>query len=573
MFEQKLKPKAVSPQSNKTSANAFVSKATSTTKKQLKKRAQTTALGNNAVKYTTTNNVFVDQFGMLSNYKVPRDFQTIFSDSAKLLNTNVLKAVCFMIYIRLITRATKLHTGEVLPTQRGQGLKHESIARMMHLAIMYPLVFWKNVDLFIAAGSWKDIIQMLQYDLVYNGWDNRQLDWNKFGNLIKAGLVNSEYNNLLKKYLPSIRSNNRCKTIEAQADNQIAKWICSLLYGNKQDGTTYKQYRKLKTSGTAHEWQKLISKGLMSQIDFKTVHGRALAKLVGGKFIKNQGLEAKYDAWISSQPIAKFTGFPYELVGKFKNSPYDKSSSMLKDYQKKTINAQFLQLVETAKKGMNQNSSFLVVVDSSASMNSITAGTGVSAYGVACSMALFFSYLLKGAFEGIFAEFSDSTIIHQWKGNTPIEKLMSFSGSIVAGTNFQSIANYLVKMKKSGVPESDFPTGILCISDGCFNQTGTNKTNTQAFLKKLAAGGFSKSYVDNFKIVLWDIPNNYYGKSQTAFEGFADTPNLYHMAGFDPSGVAFLTGTTSQTNTSLPKTAEELFEAAINQEIMQRVSV
>jgi hypothetical protein len=573
MFTQKLKPKAVSPKTNTTSGNAFVNAATSKTTKQLKKRAKTTSLGNNAVKYTTTNNVFVDQFGMLSNYKAPRDFQTIFSDANKLLTLDVLKAVCLAVYIRLITRATKLHTGETLPTQRGQGLKHEGIVRLMHLAITAPLTFWKNVDLFIAAGSWKDIIQMLQYDLVYNGWDNRQLDWNKFGNLIKAGLVNEEHNNLLKKYLPSIRTNSKCITIEAQADNQIAKWICSLLFGSKQDGTTYKQYRKLKTSGTAHEWQKLISKKLMDKIDFNTIHGRALAKLVGGKFIKNQGLETKYDLWISSQPVAKYTGYPYELVGKFKNGPHDDSVNTLKDYQKKTINAQFLQLVETAKKGMNQNSGFLVVVDSSSSMTSLTRGTNVSAYAVACSMALYFSYLLKGAFEGIFAEFSDDTIIHTWKGKTPIEKLMSFTGSIVAGTNFQSIADYLVKMKKKGVPESDFPTGILCISDGCFNNTGTNKTNTKTFLKKLENGGFSKEYVDNFKIVLWDVPNTHYGKSQTAFEGFADVPNLFYMSGLDPSGIAFLTGTTSQQGNALPKTAEELFAAAIGQEIMQRIVV
>lgn len=570
MFTQKQKPAAVAA---KTSGNAFVNASLNKTKKQLKKRAQTTALGNGAVKFTTTNDVFVDQFGMLSNYKAPREFSDIFNDSARLLSKNTLTAVCFMIYIRLITRATKLHNGTTLPVQRGQGLRHEAIGRMMHLAVTQPVIFWKNVDLFIAAGSWKDIIQMLQYDLVYNGWKERQLDWTKFGNLILSGLANDEYNNLLKKYLPSIRPNNKCKTIEAQADNAVAKWICSLLFGEKQDGQTYKKYRKLKTSGTAHEWQKLISRKLMNKIDFASIHGRALAKLVGSKFLKNQGLETKYDEWISTQPIAKYTGYPYELVGKFKSTSRGNAIGTLKDYQKKTINAQFLGLIETAKKNMNQDSGFLVVVDSSASMESVTAGTGISAYGVAVSMALYFSYLLKGAFEGIFAEFSNNTIIHQWKGNTPLDRLMSFSGSIVGGTNFQSIATYLAKMKTSGVPESDFPCGILCISDGCFNATGTQKTNSHEFRKKLTAAGFSKEYVDNFKIVLWDVPNRYYGgKSQTAFESFADAPNLFYMAGFDPSAVAFLTGTNPKTEAT-PKNAKELFDAAMDQEIMRLVQV
>ena len=89
----------------------------------------------------------------------------------------------------------------------------------------------------------------------------------------------------------------------------------------------------------------------------------------------------------------------------------------------------------------------------------------------------------------------------------------------------------------------------------------------------MTAAGFSKEYVDNFKIVLWDVPNRYYGgKSQTAFESFADAPNLFYMAGFDPSAVAFLTGTNPKTEAT-PKNAKELFDAAMDQEIMRLVQV
>ena len=57
----------------------------------------------------------------------------------------------------------------------------------------------------------------------------------------------------------------------------------------------------------------MISKRLFDQINFDTIHGRALAQLVGGKFLKNQGLESKYQQWIESKPVAKFTGYVYEL--------------------------------------------------------------------------------------------------------------------------------------------------------------------------------------------------------------------------------------------------------------------
>ena len=84
--------------------------------------------------------------------------------------------------------------------------------------------------------------------------------------------------------------------------------------------------------------------------------------------------------------------------------------------------------------------------------------------------------------------------------------------------------------------------------------------------------GFSQKYVDNFKVILWDIPNGYYGgKSQTAFEEFADCPNLFHISGLDGSAVAFITGVEGQITT--PKNSEELFLAAMNQEVLNMLEV
>lgn len=58
-------------------------------------------------------------------------------------------------------------------TQRGQGLKYEGIMRMTWIALNAPETFWKNITLFIAVGSWKDIILMLSYDIQQNGWIRR----------------------------------------------------------------------------------------------------------------------------------------------------------------------------------------------------------------------------------------------------------------------------------------------------------------------------------------------------------------------------------------------------------------
>ena len=82
--------------------------------------------------------------------------------------------------------------------------------------------------------------------------------------------------------------------------------------------------------------------------------------------------------------------------------------------------------------------------------------------------------------------------------------------------------------------EKDFPTGILCISDGefnsCYGDGCVNSSNFNTAIHKLKNAGFSKEYVDNFKIILWDIPNNYYGKPTTKFEDFADAPNFFYLS-------------------------------------------
>lgn len=566
LFDPKVNQTTNSTGTAKPAANAFIHAG-------LKNAAKTTSLGNGAVKYTTTNNDFVDDFGKISNYKQPRSYSDIDATMRLLYSQDKLKTIQMLFYIRAITRTVALPDGsKTTSVQRGQGLKHEGIFRMMWLAINDPKVFWANVPLFIAAGGWKDIFTMLSYDLQYNGWDKRVLDWDNFGNLLLAGLENENTSNLVKKYLPQIKARKNCTTLESQADNMISKWICSLLFGQKAEGnySSYKQYRKLKSSGTAHEWQQLISKGQLTSINFNTVAGRALAQLVSGKFLANNKLEAEYEKWIESRPVAKYTGYVYELMSPVKSGYHNNS---LKKYQVDTINKQFMGLIETARKDMSENdSALLVVVDSSSSMTSPAVGTKVASYDVAKSMALYFSYLLKGKFENAWMEFNDQAGLKYWKGSTPVEKLQLDRSEAYGSTNFQTVSKTFVDILKEGVSESEFPKGILVVSDGCFNNSGRNKSETKILKENLLKGGFSKEYVDSFKICIWDIPNSYYGASQTAFEDFADCPNLFYMSGLDGSAIAFLTGTKAKGKTE-PKNAEELFEAAMDQELLNMITV
>ena len=533
------------------------------------KKVEYTTSGNGALKLTSTGDPFVDQFGLISQYRQLRPYSSISKDMRELWNIDPMYTLKLLFYIRLITRKVKFSNGtETSKVQKGAGLRHEAFMRMLWLAVNHSDVFYKNLPLFITIGSWKDIIQLMSYDLQYHGWDNKVLDFNKMSDFILAGLENPNTCNLVKKFLPTIKAKSKCRTLESQADTIIGKFLTHKLFDGgefspKLHSKNYHLYRKLKSSGTAHEWQQMISRSQFN-IDFSKVHGRALALLVSGNYLKNHNLEKDYENWIKKQPVAKFTGFVYELFkGLNLNSPL---------YKKYTIDKQFENLIQTAKEGSSIESSFIVARDVSGSMGSGVKGLTISSNDVAKSIALYFSYLLKGKFANSYIEFSHKPILKYWEGDSPTDKYLKNINYCFGDTNFLGIADLFIDIYKHTSIEK-FPTGLICISDGEFNASKSNKTNFQTFKKRLLKAGFPKDYVDNFKIVLWDIPNTFYGNEEIRpkFESYADTPNFFYMGGFDPAGITFLLG--GEINKSIPKTPRELFEAAMNQEIMDYIQM
>lgn len=550
MFSNKKTKLFDTGSTKKQPANPFIATA-------MKQSARTLS-GNGAEKFSTSGDDFVDQFNNLGVYKQPRSFSDIERDSQLLWSQDKKLALMFIFYIRMITRVVTFFSGvSTSVSQKGAELKHEGIFRMIWLAVNYPETFKKNLPLFISIGSWKDVFTMLSYDLQYNGWEGRQLDWGYMGSLILSGLSNTSQSELIKKYLPQIKANSKCTTLESQADNIIAKWICSELFGTKESSANYKQYRKLKSSGTAHQWQQLISQKKFDKIDFSKIHGRALNLLVRSKFLTNQNLKEKYEAWITKPETkdVKYTGYVHELFAKL---PWFLSS--LSKSEQETINKQFDTLV--AKGMAEENHSGLIVVrDTSGSMDSNAVGTNMSSNAIARALALYFSKFLKGPFENNWIEFDDKATMREWKGSTPIEQWFNDKAEAYGSTNFQGVIDLFIKLKKQGVPESEFPKGILCISDGEFNRSGSS-TNFETAITKLSNAGFSKDYVNNFKIVLWDITNSFYGSnSKPKFETFGDVQNCFYMSGYSASQVTFLM-------TGVAKTAKDLFLEAMNQEAL-----
>lgn len=525
------------------------------------KEAAKTLSGNGAAKFLSSGSEFVDQFGKLGSYKVPRKFEEIANDCEILWAENKLNCVKFIAYSRMINRTTDLLllNAKTSKAQVGAELKHEGIMRMLWLAMKSPETFYSNINLFISAGSCKDIIVMLQYDLMFHGWEDRKLDWTIFGNLIVTLLNNPSTVNLMKKYLPQIKARSACKTIESQADNIIGKWICSVLFGSKESSYNYKQYRQLKVSGTAHEWQQLISKKQFDKLDFKKIHGRALNLLVKSKFLKNQGLSYTYEKWVDNQETVKYTGFVHELLCELDTN---KETNFVK-----TVDKQFVELVNKVKGSDENLTKFIVVRDTSGSMCSTASGTKFSCFNIGKALALYFSEFLTGTFANHWIEFNSDAKLHQWKGATASAKWKNDNSSYVGGTNFQSVINLFCRMKKQGTPEADFPTGILCISDGEFNPSDLGKTNVETALSSLRKAGFSQDYVDSFKIVLWNLQSGYYGANTgKKFETFGDVKNVYYFSGYSAATVKFIMENKVET-------AADLFNAAMDQELLNLIKI
>lgn len=577
MFEQKQKQLVDIPTTATSgqSTNKFISAG-------MQKSAETTS-GNGALKYENTNDDFVTQFFQAGNFLAPRSFRDISRDQSVLHSTDELKAIKFAFYLRLISRTPQLMNGfKASDPHIGAELKHEAIMRLIWTQVNNPDTFWKNAWLIPAVGSWKDIFKMLSLDLQYHGWKNKKLDWGRYGQLIKQGLVSSNTVDLLKKYLPQLKAKSQLSSLESQANNQIAKWLVNLLYGeldtknltteqvNLAKAKRYRQYRKLKSSGKAHSWQQLISQQKYDELEFDKIHGRALRTLVRSKFLKNHDLVDKYNQWLGapSTKTVKYTGFVHEL---FVDYPQNSRGNTPESYVTGTVDKQFTELV-TKTKNEAKVTKFIVVRDTSSSMTSTAEGTNMSSFAVAKALALFFSEFLEGAFANTFIEFNTSAKMHQWKGKTPTEKWMNDRTSYVGSTNIQSVFDLFVRLKREGTPESDFPEGMICISDGEFNRAYSSAsdrdTNYNVGIQKMRSAGFSEEYLKKFTVVLWDIPNSYYSRGiSTKFESYDMTKGgILYVGGYSGSLVSLLTGEELVT-------PSQLVDKALNQEILNLIEI
>lgn len=522
---------------------------------------------NGAISYSTIGSEMLNQFGKAGTCR-GRDIDDVWSEQRALWAENPEFALKFPFYLRMITRQSNIIGGEKTEkVQKGQGAKDESFKRLLWIAKYHPNEFYRNLWILPIVGSWKDLWTIMSYEGVLT-----YLDKEKFFDVIAEGIDDKNHVDLVKKYLPRIRSTKNCTTIKAKTENSLAKELANYL------GWSYKEYRQFKSTGIAHEFQKVICKGLYSDINWNAIPGKALLSLVSGNFLTNHNLNGSYMNWIMSKPVAKFNGYPYELGMKLEKYEY-KNIPVEVTY---TVDKQFENLVNT---GLKDNSGItgnvLCALDTSGSMTcSIEGGPkGLTSYDVCVSLGIYFSELNQGAFHNVVAMFDNTSELKTLNGSfTDKWNQIKKERTAWGGTSFQSLIDLIINTRCSHpeIPESDFPQTLLVVSDMQFNPSrylnaysGNEMSNAEAMIGRLNEY-FSKEFMENFKVVWWFCA----GRKTEDYPCTMDNKGMYMISGFDGSVVSLILGgeeyTDSDGNKRVP-TMNEIIQSALSQEVLSLV--
>jgi len=477
---------------------------------------------NGAISNSTTG---FDKFGTCLDYwskvgthlarsqgDVSLDMGAIFGDDAE-------AALRIVFGLRLISRKPK-NGDEVLidDTQTGFGLRNEFYKAIVWLHHNKPELLYKNLHLIPIFGSWKDFLNEPLIDV---------LDREKVYRVFLANVSND----LLRKYLPQIRSKGNQRTERDKKRVAWARGLARLLEISE------KEYREWKSTGAAHVWQRQMSKGEWDSINFNGIPGKAmfLHTTQKGKdkktVFERRGQVDRLMEWVKSQKTVKFTGFPYELTKAAAKSP-----SIM---QKFILDRQFETVLEPMRNHKLGN--VLSCLDTSGSMTWCEVAPGVQPYDVCLSMGMVFSALNVGYFKDAVCSFSNYSEIVKLTGETFTEKFDCLRNKCSGGgsTNFQSVIDLLVRMRREfpEIPVSEYPETLLVISDMQFNPVGGNtETNYKAAMKKLSEVGLSE-----VRLIWWFVNG-----AGTDFPVQMNDKGTYLIGGFDPVNLKALMGLTPE---------------------------
>lgn len=517
-----------------------------------------TTTENGAISNSSTGNELLNQFAKAGTYR-GRDENSINQDMLSIWDNKEL-AMRFLFYLRMVTRKVKGFKNTETQ-QKGQGVRDEFYKRMAWVAKHDYETFKNNLWLVPEVGTWKDLLKLLQFG-------GNFVKMSDILDVFALGMGNDNHVANIKKYLPTIR-----KELKTDWKKTCAKFRKAFQMRFKMSDV---QYRAYKSSGESHEFQRVICRREYAKLNFNKIAGKALTMLAvrTGKdsktFIERHGLEAKYQKWLSKQPVAKFKGYPYEILtaayGGSSMGAYRSVSP--RGAKRMTADKQFANLVKEAHAdGRGIKGNVWCALDTSGSMTSEVV-KGVTAYDICISLGIYFSSLNEGAFRDNVIMFDNRSTVMQLKGNfcDKVDKIKA-ANTAWGGTNFQSVIDEIVRIRKSNpqIPIEDYPETLLVVSDMQFNPTGNMDTNYELAMKKLRAVG-----LNDITIVWWYVTGR--GKD---FPSTIDDKGTILIGGFDGAIMTLLLGgdeiVDSKTGVKRKPTPLEAMLIALDQEILQYI--
>ena len=527
----------------------------------LHKAENRTLTENGSVAYKSTLSEFADQFGLAGSYR-GRSLDAVFSDMERLWKVDPTMALRFIFYLRAITRKVKIDSERTTDSAvKGQGVRDEVFKRLLWVAKYHEDSFYKNIVFLPIVGSWKDVWQLLFYDV---NLGVNAIDHDAMFELISTFISDDIKVDLIKKFLPRIKASSKCKTPWTKITNKLAKEFATYC------GMTYAEYNHFKVSGTAHDFQKLMCSGNYAAIDWNKVPGKALNLITKGKFIEKHGLVEKFTEWVLSKDKTKFTGYVYELFNAVK--PYLRRDGNFPLHKKLVFDKQFDTLIENAEKDGKITGNVWCALDTSGSMGSHINGSNITAYDVCVSLGIFFSSLNKGAFHKNVIMFDDVSRVKQLEGSfTDMASQIAFSSIAWGGTDFLSVVREIVRIRKNNpqIPLEDYPNTLIVVSDMQFNTFDGDVDGNYAEMKRMLCEVFPQEFVDGMKFIWWNcisrVPN---------FPATIEDGGCYFLSGFDGSIIQLLLGgevVDKETGEKKRLSMEELIESALNQEVFSLV--
>lgn len=506
---------------------------------------------NGAVSNSSSGCTLLDYFSKSGTYR-GRDLNTVWADMSALFATDALTALKMVFYNRMITRKPN----DVETVQRGQGQRDEFVKALAYLELSLPGVLEKNLHLVPVVGRWSD----LWYDSASTGfyfYTNTELVYP----LVQKGMQDDRMRGLIAKYLPKIRSKSNVKNDRHRRLNAWARGLCKYL------GLTELQYRLFKSSpeNTAHLWQRQMCWNKWDGINFDTIPGKALTQFV--KLVDKHNLTDKYVSWLSGKPVAKYTGYVYELY-----KEYRASSPTTNRAKRMTYNKQFQGLLEKGRQDLPAellNSNVLCALDTSGSMSWSSFG-GVTPLDVCVGLGVYFSALNTGEFKDTVVMFSDRSTTLKLKGEfcDRVDQIHN-SGWAMGSTNFQSVIDLIVnvRMNNPSIPIEDYPKVLLVVSDMQFNPAGSVDTNYEVLMKKLEKVGLPK-----MSVIWWQVTDRTKDVPSTMFD-----EGTTLISGFDGSIISSILGcqevVDEKTGEKRKPTPDEVMVAALDQEVLNKLEV